>query len=118
MPTVYIDASEVLDDVTDDELLEEVEARGLTVQAKGKPPNGDTSRLVVDAYEHALGRRRERALAAIQTLIEAYLPPDVLAAYDAARADDWSTAVILLDRVMEPTPAATSADVAKARAAA
>lgn len=117
---VNIDPQDVIDDLSDDDLVKAVVDRKLQVKVQiatdAKRPvamRGSVLDHARDALEHMLGRRNQRALDAMRRAIEAYVPPELLAAYEHAQSQRWSAAVCELDRYVVPSTTPTAKYVRK-----
>ncbi|MFZ4807520.1 MAG: hypothetical protein ACOYLQ_09705 [Hyphomicrobiaceae bacterium] len=110
--TSYIDVG--IDEFEDDELIEEIRRRGLVVShvapAAGddKPEPVDVRKAAIDVMEGLLAKQYRRADAALEALLAAILPPQLVAAAAAMREGRHSDAICELDRLIEPSPAATA----------
>lgn len=108
MITVNIDVKDVMDDLSDGDLLDEVQRRKLSIPNQSGHGQLSTTDIARDALWHLIGHRRDQALASLQDLIASYVPREVLDAYELAQADKLSSAICALDRFIEPGPSATA----------
>ena len=110
--TVEIDVGDVIDELDDEDLVEELKSRNYHVEKIGKPKETrSTSTIRADHARDALGdlmcRRPGRAMAELRALLQTYgVSPDLLDAYEAILKADGGAAICLIDRFIEPSPAA------------
>lgn len=110
--TVELDPEEVIDELGDEDLVEELQSRGYHIEKIGKrKETRSTAAIRADHARDAMGdlmcRRPARALSELRALIQTYgVSADLLDAYEAALKADGDTAICLIDRYIEPSPAA------------
>lgn len=119
-----------IDEFDDDTLVEEVVRRKLgsdvleAVRAGEEKPETKSKRtdprtLAGDVEAHLMAGRVDRARAAMNTLLAAFVPPEIVAAHEALSSGDVSQAICDLDDFLQPAPSATitSAEFAAAQRA-
>lgn len=108
MVLVNIDASEVLDDLSDDDLVEELRNRNvaaakiasLLIGTEYATPDAKT---IADDVLCWLYRRNDSAaLMALDNLIKTLVPPDIVAAIEHLRAGRRNAAICALDDFISP----------------
>lgn len=112
-----VEVNVCISDFDDDAIIDAVILRGLVSDvttavaedAGAKPAAMVEPKLIAaDAICHLIGKRPERAGADMRKLLESFVPPDVIDAYEAVTAGRTNDAIAFLDRYIEPTKAATA----------
>jgi hypothetical protein len=106
MPTVSVEVD--LSDFSDEDLLDEVNDRNLSLITGHADYGLSAEELLADAMADLMAGCRLQAIDTIRDIIAKAIPPHLFAAYEAAIAGKVSTAICELDHVLEPSPAATA----------
>jgi hypothetical protein len=105
---VEVDVSDVLEELSDEQLIEELKSRRAEVD--GSTPfgtlSGDPRKIAEDVASHLMCRRYQAAHARVRDLMTALVPAEVIDVLDAIEAQDWGTALCRADRLLEAPPSA------------
>jgi hypothetical protein len=107
--SVDVEIEDVLDDLSDEEIIEEAKARDLVIvkaNAAGGTGGAKGAReLVSDIMGHLMCRRKARASEDMMALLAVYVPVEIMDAYKALLEGDDSQAICHLDDVLMPRSA-------------
>lgn len=107
-----------IDEFEDEELIAECQRRGLTVGLTPAHPDDepdpiDLPKEASEIQRDLMTRWHQRAADGMQALLARIVPPQLLAAADAIREGRYADAICELDRLIEPSPAATATSLPK-----
>ncbi len=106
---VKIDPDDVIDEISDERLLEECRDRELIGAGDVVGLTGTDKQAAEEVLADLFARRHGSAVDRLRSLLATHLPPGLFAAYEAMLAHDHSRAICELDRSIDPSPAATIA---------
>lgn len=115
-----IEVDVCISDFDDDAIIDAVIIRNLVSEVMAaaaedvgaKPPEKiEPKTIAADAMTSLICKRQARAALDMRKLLECFVPPDVLDAYEAARDGRTNDAIASLDRYIAPSAAATATEL-------
>jgi len=112
MAQITIDLEDYLDDLDDDLLVREVIRRKLGSKvlnaSQGAPLSEEDTCSISSIITHLACKHASRAIEEMHRLINTILPEGLMEAFDLIKAGRCNDAICLLDKIADPSPAATA----------